>query len=96
MKTKLMTVAVATAMAAGAAGAATLDDVKAAGSLKCGVSQGLPGFSATNDAGEWTGIDVDYCKALAAAFHGLNGGVHVMKSGDHDHRCAREVLLELR
>ncbi|AUC52138.1 MAG: amino acid ABC transporter substrate-binding protein [Sagittula sp.] len=70
MKTKLMTVAVATAMAAGAAGAATLDDVKAAGSLKCGVSQGLPGFSATNDAGEWTGIDVDYCKALAAAVLG--------------------------
>ncbi|EBA06530.1 amino acid ABC transporter substrate-binding protein [Sagittula stellata] len=70
MKTKLMTVAVAAAMAAGAAGAATLDDVKAAGSLKCGVSQGLPGFSATNDAGEWTGIDVDYCRALAAAVLG--------------------------
>ncbi|WP_121630685.1 amino acid ABC transporter substrate-binding protein [Tropicibacter alexandrii] len=70
MKTKLMTVAVAAACAAGAAGAATLDDVKAAGVLKCGVSQGLPGFSATNDAGEWTGIDVDYCKALAAAVLG--------------------------
>jgi general L-amino acid transport system substrate-binding protein len=70
MKTKLMTVAVAATMAAGAAGAATLDDVKAAGKLKCGVSQGLPGFSATNDAGEWTGIDVDYCKALAAAVLG--------------------------
>ena len=72
MKTVLKT-AVASAAAllvAGAAQAATLDDIKKAGALKCGVSQGLPGFSNPDDKGSWTGIDVDYCKALAAAVLG--------------------------
>ncbi|MBH0236577.1 amino acid ABC transporter substrate-binding protein [Methylobrevis albus] len=49
------------------AGAATLDDVKAKGFLQCGVSTGLAGFSNPDDAGEWTGLDVDYCRAIAAA-----------------------------
>lgn len=49
---------------------ATLDDVKARGTLKCGVDGGLPGFSAPNDAGEMTGIDADVCYALAAAIFG--------------------------
>ncbi len=53
-----------------AAQAATLDDIKKAGVLKCGVSQGLPGFSNPDDKGSWAGIDVDYCKALAAAVLG--------------------------
>lgn len=55
------------AMAAGAASAATLDDVKSHGSLKCGVSQGLPGFSNPDSSGNWSGLDVDFCKAVAAA-----------------------------
>ena len=57
-------------VSAGASSAATLDDVKAKGFVQCGVSQGLPGFSNTNDAGEWTGIDVDVCRAVAAAIFG--------------------------
>ena len=48
----------------------TLDAVKARGHLECGVHLGLPGFSFANDKGEWTGLDVDYCKALAAAVLG--------------------------
>ena len=48
----------------------TLDAVKARGNLECGVHLGLPGFSFANDKGEWSGIDVDYCKALAAAIFG--------------------------
>ncbi|MEP9347748.1 amino acid ABC transporter substrate-binding protein [Xanthobacter sp. KR7-225] len=52
---------------AGAAQAATLDDVKARGALNCGVSQGLPGFSTPNDKNEWSGLDVDFCRAIAAA-----------------------------
>jgi general L-amino acid transport system substrate-binding protein len=52
---------------AGAANAATLDDVKAKGFVQCGVNTGLLGFSAPDDAGNWTGLDVDYCKAVAAA-----------------------------
>jgi len=47
--------------------AETLDGVKSAGSLQCGVSQGLPGFSNPDDAGNWTGLDVDFCRAMAAA-----------------------------
>jgi general L-amino acid transport system substrate-binding protein len=63
--------AAATMMAFGtAASASTLDDVKRAGVVKCGVSQGLPGFSNPDDKGKWTGIDVDYCRALAAAIFG--------------------------
>lgn len=53
-----------------AAGAATLDDVKSKGAIQCGVNQGLPGFATTNDKGEWTGLDVDFCRALAAAVFG--------------------------
>src|SRR6478609_8326052 len=48
----------------------TLDAVKARGNLECGVHLGLPGFSFANDKGEWTGLDVDYCRALAAAILG--------------------------
>ena len=54
----------------GGASAATLDDVKAKGFLQCGVSQGLPGFSAQDDQGNWSGLDVDYCRAIAAAIFG--------------------------
>ncbi|WP_048647684.1 amino acid ABC transporter substrate-binding protein [Nitratireductor soli] len=55
------------AMAAGSASAATLDDVKAKGHVQCGVSTGLAGFSAPDDKGEYTGLDVDFCRAIAAA-----------------------------
>ena len=54
----------------GAAHAATLDDIKKAGVLKCGINTGLPGFAYTDDKGKWTGFDVAYCRALAAAVFG--------------------------
>ncbi|MFM9625791.1 transporter substrate-binding domain-containing protein, partial [Streptomyces turgidiscabies] len=47
--------------------AGTLDDVKKKGFLQCGVSQGLAGFSLADDKGNWTGLDVDFCRAVAAA-----------------------------
>ena len=53
----------------------TLDAVRAKGFLQCGVSQGLPGFSNPDDKGNWSGIDVDYCRALAAAVFGDPGKV---------------------
>jgi general L-amino acid transport system substrate-binding protein len=60
--------AVATlSFAAASAGAATLDTIKQRGSLACGVSQGLPGFSDKDKTGEWSGFDVDFCRAVAAA-----------------------------
>jgi general L-amino acid transport system substrate-binding protein len=46
---------------------ATLAAVKARGSLVCGVSQGLAGFSQADASGKWTGFDVDFCRAIAAA-----------------------------
>lgn len=55
---------------AGLASAATLDDVKKQGYIKCGVSQGVPGFSNPDEKGNWTGIDVDACRAAAAAVFG--------------------------
>jgi len=65
----------ALALAASAASAATLDDVKSKGFVQCGVSQGLPGFSSTNDKGDWTGIDVELCRAIAAAIFADPGKV---------------------
>ncbi len=49
------------------ASAETLSSVRAYGQLRCGVSKGLPGFSSTDDSGLWNGIDVDICRAVAAA-----------------------------
>jgi len=68
----LLAAAAATTIAFGGAAQAgkTLDAIMAAGVVKCGVSQGLPGFSNPDDKGKWTGIDVDYCRALAAAVLG--------------------------
>ena len=54
-------------IAAGAAAAGTLDDVKARGKLNCGVTTGLVGFAAPNANGEWEGFDVAVCRAVAAA-----------------------------
>jgi general L-amino acid transport system substrate-binding protein len=60
------------AATAGAASAQqkTLDAVKGRGQLVCGVNVGLAGFSAADDKGVWSGLDVDYCKAIAAAVLG--------------------------
>jgi general L-amino acid transport system substrate-binding protein len=49
------------------AAAQTLKTVRDRGMLSCGVSQGLPGFSAPDDKGEWAGLDVDLCRGIAAA-----------------------------
>lgn len=55
------------ALSVGTATASTLDDVIAKGYIQCGVSQGVPGFSNFDDKGNWSGIDVDVCRAMAAA-----------------------------
>ena len=47
--------------------AGTLETIKGRGVLNCGVSQGLAGFSIAEDKGNWTGFDVDFCRAIAAA-----------------------------
>src|SRR5712664_1291552 len=62
----VLTLALAAAFSTEAATAQTLKTVKDGGMLSCGVSQGLPGFSSPDDKGNWTGLDVDVCRALAA------------------------------
>lgn len=49
---------------------ATFDAIKKKGFIQCGVSQGLPGFSNPDDKGNWSGLDVDFCHAVAAAVFG--------------------------
>lgn len=48
----------------------TVKSVKARGLVRCGVSEGIPGFSARDAAGRWNGLDVDLCRAVAAAVLG--------------------------
>jgi general L-amino acid transport system substrate-binding protein len=48
----------------------TVDAIKARGQLVCGVNTGLAGFSAADSQGNWTGLDVDVCKAIAASMLG--------------------------
>ena len=65
---KTIAVSAALAATAGLANAGeTLDAVNGKGFVQCGVSQGLPGFSNPDDQGNWTGLDVDFCRAVAAA-----------------------------
>jgi general L-amino acid transport system substrate-binding protein len=73
----------------------TRENVIKRGSLNCGVSQGVPGFSNADASGKWTGLDVDFCRALAAAVLGDPNKVkytplsakdrfEVLKAGDID------------
>ncbi len=48
----------------------TLDAIKARGQVICGVNTGLAGFSAADSQGNWSGLDVDVCRAIAAAVLG--------------------------
>ncbi|MAA65421.1 MAG: amino acid ABC transporter substrate-binding protein [Alteromonadaceae bacterium] len=78
---KLISLAAGTAVLVGtfmtgtAMAASTLDSVKEKGHLQCGVTSGLPGFSQPDDKGNWTGIDVDTCRAIAAAVFGKGSAV---------------------
>ena len=56
-----------TLMAAPAHAGKTLDAIKARGQVVCGVNTGLAGFSAADSSGKWSGLDVDVCRAVAAA-----------------------------
>jgi general L-amino acid transport system substrate-binding protein len=70
MKRKAIGAALAlsvSAFAATAACAATLDDIKTKGFLQCGVNPGLIGFGTPDAQNNWTGMDIDFCRAVAAA-----------------------------
>ncbi len=69
MQKALVSIAVAASLGLGAtaAQAGILDDVKAKGYVQCGVTSGVPGMSQPDENNNWTGLEVDYCRALAAA-----------------------------
>jgi general L-amino acid transport system substrate-binding protein len=70
MKRAIATIAVglaATLMASAASAQATLNNVKQKGFLTCGSNTGLAGFGVPDAQGNWTGLDVDFCRAIAAA-----------------------------
>lgn len=58
----------------------TLKDVKARGKVNCIVSSGLAGFASPDEKGNWTGFDVDFCRAVAAAVLGSGDKVKFVPS----------------
>jgi general L-amino acid transport system substrate-binding protein len=74
MVTKYMAAGIAAATLLGAAGTAQagkdLDAIKARGQLICGVNTGVAGFAQADSQGKWVGLDVDVCRAVAAAIFG--------------------------
>jgi general L-amino acid transport system substrate-binding protein len=72
MKKTLLSAAIGAAVLgyASVASAATLDDVKKKGFVQCVVNTGLAGFASPDASGNWSGFDVDFCKAVAAAVFG--------------------------
>ena len=70
IKTVATVALIATSLFVTSANATTLEEVKKKGILHCGVSQNLIGFSSIDKGGKWAGLDVDVCRALAAAVLG--------------------------
>jgi len=67
---KLLAFAAALFLGVASAHAAMLDDVRKKGTVSCGVNVGLGGFSMPDSTGVWKGLDVDACRAVAAAVFG--------------------------
>ncbi len=67
---KTAAIAAAALLPALASAGPTLDTIKQKGVLRCGVNTGLLGFSAPDSQGKWTGLDADFCRAVAAAILG--------------------------
>jgi len=66
----ILSALVAATLATPAWAGPTVEKIKKADAVTCGVSTGLPGFSNADSQGKYTGLDVDVCKALAAALLG--------------------------
>jgi general L-amino acid transport system substrate-binding protein len=69
-KSLFLGTAAALTLLAGAASAQTLETTVSNDALKCGVNTGLAGFAAPDEAGNWEGFDVAFCRAMAAAVLG--------------------------
>ena len=84
------------ALSASLVQAQTLKLVRERGHLNCGVSQGLPGFSSADAKGEWNGLDVDFCRALAAAiFNDITKVQFVSLSADDRFAALRSKKIDV-
>ena len=68
----------------------TLDDVKARGALRCGVNADLAGFAKANSLGEYSGFDVDICRAVASAIFNDSEAVEMIPVSSVDRFTAIE------
>ncbi|UOM37155.1 amino acid ABC transporter substrate-binding protein [Acuticoccus sp. I52.16.1] len=78
-------------LATGAAHATTLEDVRAADVVTCAVNGSRPGFSAVDSRGEWNGLDIDTCRAVAAAVLGDAGKVKFLKTNNQTRLTALQT-----
>jgi len=79
-----------------AAQAATLDAVKARGTLRCGVNGEVPGLSLVDADGHWSGLDVDFCRAVASAALGDADKVELVPLSTEERLAAvREGRVDL-
>src|SRR3546814_6253727 len=69
--------------------AATLDVVQKRGELRCGTTTGFAGFSAPDAQGVWRGLDVDLCRAVAAAVFGDAGKIKIVPLNSQQRFTAR-------
>src|ERR1700740_1388786 len=69
-------VAAVTGLCSAAQAGPTLDKVKQAGRISCGVPTGIAGFAAPDSQGHWAGFDIDICRALSAAIFGAADNVN--------------------
>ena len=91
MKSKLLSAAVllaAAAVALPAQAGETLDRVKSRGQLVCGVNTSAPGFSSADSQGRWQGLDVNTCRAVAAAVLGDADKVKYVPLSSTQHMAA--------
>lgn len=75
MKSVLLVFMIIAVTAAIPTNALTLADVRERGHVRCGVSPGVAGFSSPDDRGTWSGFDIDFCRAVAAAVIGDGNAV---------------------
>lgn len=87
----LLTLAALGVGGAASASAGTLDKVKSAGVLKCAVNGTRPGFSFVTSEGKWEGLDVDTCRAVAAAVLGDASKVQFLKTNNQTRLTALQT-----
>lgn len=75
LKKKTLALAAILVLVAASAQAGTLDQVRKRGFVACGSNTGLAGFGLPDDKGHWTGLDIDFCRAIAAAIFSDPGKV---------------------